>query len=369
MAYRDKKGQIEVTFNWVYVLVAGAVILLFFFGLVFKQKAISEQNLGNDLVRIMDSIFTGAGVSEKTKNFIDMSGLVDYILYFDCADGIGEYGLKETSARAENAVDPLFAPREIKGTQLIVWSLPYKLPYKVIDFLFVTSSNTKYFLVGGNTAVFNVNIFMNSTEGFKRDYITNEQYKSIDPGNFFQIRIVDLSGTIIGKGKEVPEKLQVMEDNKVTAVVFTGSSQVDYYQKEGNKWLKLNGNNPVQIVSLGGERDAAKYGAIFAADDKVYKCNMQKAFKRLKYINEVYSGKAEEMKIFYFGKTFSKECFSYIQESKPNLIEALSSQGNLLSGCLKDNTLSNCGKLIDSAVEIKMVNEDLGAKGDCITLY
>ncbi|MBI2662262.1 hypothetical protein HYX11_02275 [Candidatus Woesearchaeota archaeon] len=369
MAYRDKKGQIEVTFNWVYILIAGAVILLFFFGLVFKQKAVSEQNLGNDLVRIMDSIFTGAGVSEKTKNFIDLSGLADYTLYFDCVDGVGEYGLKGTSARVENEVDPLFAPREIKGTQLIVWSLPYKLPYKVIDFLFVTSSNTKYFLFGGNTGVFDVESFMNSTEGFKRDYVTSEQYKSIDPGKNFQVRLVDLSGDIIGKGKEVPEKLQAMDNNKVTAVVFRGSNQVDYYQKEGERWTKLNYNTPVQIVSLGGERDAAKYAAIFAADDKVYKCNMQKAFKRLKYINEVYSGKAEEMKIFYSSKTFSKECFGYIQEGKPNLIDALSSQANLLQGCFKDNTLSNCGKLIESAMEIKTVNDNLGEKGDCITLY
>ena len=79
-----KKAQIQVTFSWVYILIAGAVILLFFIGIVVKQKSISEENLATDVVRVMESIFTGAGVSEKTKNFVDISGLADYTLYFNC---------------------------------------------------------------------------------------------------------------------------------------------------------------------------------------------------------------------------------------------------------------------------------------------
>ena len=58
----EKKAQIQVTFNWVYILIAGAVILLFFIGIVVKQKAVSEENLATDVVRVMESIFTGAGV-------------------------------------------------------------------------------------------------------------------------------------------------------------------------------------------------------------------------------------------------------------------------------------------------------------------
>ena len=91
----EKRGQIEITFNWIYIVIAGAVILLFFFSLVVKQKQISEERLSNEVVQIMSSILTGAGVSEKTKNFIDASGLADYILYFSCDAGISEFGIKD----------------------------------------------------------------------------------------------------------------------------------------------------------------------------------------------------------------------------------------------------------------------------------
>ena len=41
----NHKGQVEVTFNWVYILIAGAVILLFFVSLVVRQKRIFYKHL------------------------------------------------------------------------------------------------------------------------------------------------------------------------------------------------------------------------------------------------------------------------------------------------------------------------------------
>ena len=37
----DKKG-FEIQFNWIFVLVAGTAILLFFSGIIIKQKDVSE---------------------------------------------------------------------------------------------------------------------------------------------------------------------------------------------------------------------------------------------------------------------------------------------------------------------------------------
>src|SRR3989338_3659037 len=88
-----KQAQIEVTFNWIYILIAGTVILLFFIGIAMKQKLSSEQQLSGDIVRTLQSIFTAASVSEKTKNTIDISGLQDYTFYFRCQEGTSEYGI------------------------------------------------------------------------------------------------------------------------------------------------------------------------------------------------------------------------------------------------------------------------------------
>jgi len=304
----NKKAQIEVTFNWVYILVAGAIILIFFASLIVKQQASSQEYLATDVVRIMDTIFTGAGVSEKTKNFIDTSGLADYIFYFSCQEGVGEYGIEGRSANIQNTGDPLFAPLRLQSTQIITWSLPYKLPFKVIDFLYVTSPNTIYQYYGFGDFVDELEDQTKEFSNFHRIFDI-EDYNAIEPGLVFQIRVVDIGGNLVANNL-VPTKLRTLADNQVTAVSIQGD-MLTYYQKRGIEWEKIN-PIPLQIFSVGGERDAAKFAAIFAGSPESYQCNMGKAFKRLKLITELYLSRAEELEQYYKNINPTGECINLI---------------------------------------------------------
>ncbi len=363
----NKKGQIQITFNWIYILIAGTVILLFFVGLVVKQKASAEESLALDVVRVMESIFTGAGVSEKTKNFIDVSGLADYTLQFSCDQGLSEFGIKDRGSPAQNLVDPIFSPREIKTTLLILWSLPYKLPFKVIDFTFVTSTNTKYFVLGDGNGF--VEEFYNATQSFNRVIINSPE--EVDPEKNFQVRLIDLDGIHVQTGQPVPDKLVLLDDNKVTAVTFPAAKMANYFKKEGSLWKQTN-LNPVKIISLSEERDAAKYAAIFSADEKMYQCNMKKAFQRLKYLITIYERKAAEIELYYNANPelqLNKECLNHIQKSgyQPNINSALESLKNFVAGCILKEDI--CFDLFEPAKNLREANKNLGEKGDCLTLY
>jgi hypothetical protein len=366
-----RKAQIQLTFNWIYIAIAGAVILLFFFSIIVKQKQVSEERLSIEVVGIMESILAGAGVSEKTKNFIDASGLADYVLYFDCDEGVGEFGIQGRPARAQNSIDPVFAPREINSPRIIIWSLPYKLPFKVIDFLMVTSENTKYYILGNDDQF--VNEFLNSTEGFNREYILN--LNEIDVDTNVNVRIIDLGGTHIAAG--MPASLLEFEDKKVSAVVFSANF-VDYYNKDGNSWKKQN-KDRINVISLGGDRDAAKYAAIFAGDDKVYQCNMNKAYERLGILTEVYGGKGignfkaggklGTIVNHYNSRldlSLSTECLGHLQSYQDeNILDELASLKNKISACKLQH--SSCVDLISTAGNIKNLNDKL--RVNCITLY
>ncbi len=377
----SRRAQIQLTFNWVFILIAGAVILLFFVGLVVKQKAAAEQQLGTDVVRIMESIFVGAGVSEKTKNSIDASGLIDYTLEIGCEDGVGQFSIKGKGERRQNALDPIFAPLELKATRLSLWSLPYKLPFKVIDFLFVTSENTKYFLIGDDPFIAE---FLNETEpDEKAQFRINREHlaelSAIDPGRNYQVRVVDVSGNAVQENVPVPPLLERMDDTLVTAVVFRGLNQVQYYQKQGSVWHAQG--LPVFIVSLAGKRDAAKYAAIFAGNGKVYECNMQKAFRRLEYLNEIYGGdaiavaqpggKLGDMLEYYVRHqelSSMPVCKGYLQAfPNENMVVALGSHQNSVKACLRQP--SSCVDLIRTGKAIADLNGKLATAGDCLTLY
>jgi len=313
-------------------------------------------------VEVMSSILAGAGVSEKTKNFIDASGLADYTLYFSCQEGVGEFGIKNSPARTQNSIDPIFAPREVHSSQIVTWSLPYTLPFKVMDFLFVIPANVKYYLVG-NDADF-VNEFLNATEGIKRSYTLG--LEQITPEANVQVRLIDTDGSIIPISG-VPAQLQTFDDTEVSAVVFTGTNQADFYQKKGSSWQKLN-QKPVRIISLLGEKNAAKYAAIFSADDQIYQCNMNKALSRLEKLTEVYGGenigssqiggKLQQL-IEHYREDVSSDCRGYLEQNNENAAWALSRLSSNTIACrLQPQSCSELD-LIEAAEKLKIINENL----------
>src|SRR3989344_1339229 len=286
----NSKGQIEIAFNWIYILIAGAVILLFFVGIVVKQKTVSEQNLATEVVRLLDSIFIAASSADQSKIFLDTQGLKDYTLYFNCEGGVSEYGIKGQGLPLQNEIDPVFAPLEFNTRGLILWSLPYKFPYKVIDFLFLSPQGMKYLLLGSGVS--------NSLDDFKHNFISAAEdlnpnlrlevveLNSVSDLNDLAVnsnellRIVDFDGDIIIENSPIPSQFL---NSEVSVVQFKtdGQNKAVYYYKKGKNgnWERLRNFDPVKpvpIVSL-DEEDTAKYAAIFSGNDETYWCNMQKA--------------------------------------------------------------------------------------------
>ena len=364
----SSKAQAQVTFHWIYVVLAGAVILLFFAGIVVRQKSVAERGLTADVNRILETILAGAGVSEKTKNVIDTSGLADLTLYFSCTEGVGEFGIVGGSSRAQNARDPLFAPEKIKSPQLITWSLPYAFPFKIIDFLYVTAPTIKY-------AVFSLSGSFDELEEEFQDVgnvvhlQTPEAYANLAPEQYFHIRIVtDGSLDLISQG--VPLKLRSLDDERVTLVeVLDGSGEsggrARYYQKKGSAWQQ---QGEVKFLSLGGEKDPAAFAAIFAGTPEQYRCNMQKALTRLELLTRLYQKKEEQLEGYYFGKGQSTGSCMNILVNNPlnNVKDTLKTLVENTQGCRLE-IADSCQALRTAAEKLRTLNEPLGL--DCIPLY
>ena len=139
--------------------------------------------------------------------------------------------------------------------------------------------------------------------------------------------------------------------------------------------------NLLPLLSLGGERDAAKYAAIFAGDAASYQCNMQKAFKRLALVNQVYAGteigqrelggKLAIMRDYYIAHPEilmnKPECLLTVSsDPQESLADLFSVQQNQVSLC--ELSFNSCASLVETARVIQEKNEDLERVG-CITLY
>ncbi len=374
-----KKGQMTLTFNWVFVLIAGGMILLFFVGIIVKQKSVSEQKLNFDVVTVMDSILTGSTVSEQTINFVDISGLAGFELFFDCEldDGGGfddlfsQYGITDSSASSELPMQVLFAPDTIEGSEMITWSLPYKMPFKVMDLLMVTSTSIKYYVIGGEGSEFRMNL-ENATAGFTIDFISDvSEISSI--GNLHHVRIIDLDGNTLVDSGGIPTELREAEDSKVSGILVGSTlGQVDYFDKDGGEWQRITSSGSIPIISTGlQEKEAALYGALFAADDEMYTCNMMKAFKRYSILVELYQEKAEELKSYYSsggpGEANTDCQITLWTNTGNNMEDTLSSMAGELSTCI-ERGYDDCTGLPTLAQELYTLNEELSADA-CLTLY
>lgn len=368
----NKNAQIEITFNWVYVLIAGTVILLFFVGLVARQKSISDDRLAADIIRIVESIFTGAQVSEQTKNAVDTGGLADKYLYFRCSEGIGEYGIEGLPARTQNVVDSIFAPTRLKASSLILWSVPYRMPFKVGDFLLVTSPNVRYYLIGEGDGFTDAFIDRATDENPKISIKVNK-ISSLsdvkDTGDDLQYKIIDVDGIAVKPGESIPVSLQEIEDDKVSAVSFTQNNEVLFFTKSGSRWLALN-KQPLPLISLGGKNDPAKQAAIFTDDPEIYQCNMQKAFQRLWFLSEIHESKAKELVKYYELNRGFGNCLGYVSgfvANEGNVVDNLILLRTRAHACsrVSDNS---CRELNDYSQRLRQLNEKL--EGECpIALY
>ena len=136
-----KRGAIEVQFNWVFVLIVGAMILLFFTTAIMRQKDISEAKIAATILTDLETITTGAKVSRSTFQIINVP---DTKIKFSCDDCLCKFSIGDNSKPFRDKV--IFAPEYIKGRQVLAWTQEFSMPFRVSNLLYLTSPQLRYII-------------------------------------------------------------------------------------------------------------------------------------------------------------------------------------------------------------------------------
>tara|TARA_Y100000310_G_scaffold344364_1_gene456783 strand:- start:19764 stop:20909 length:1146 start_codon:yes stop_codon:yes gene_type:complete len=348
---RSRSAQISITFNWIYIMIAGGVILLFFIGIVVKQQSRSEQILSTDVLEIMEGIFTGASVSDDTINHIPAAGLRDYTFYFNCEDEYGEYGIEGLSNPIEDQITPLFSPLEIRSDEFILWSVPYHLPYKMIDMLMISSKHTKYVMLS-STDPFVTELIKLLTDEFNIDFV--DSFDDVKMGANFHLRIIYLPGQF---DNAIPASLQNLAPGTLSAIEFTGD-QVTFYDNDATTWKK---DKTLPVITMDEDRPAAKYAAMFAGNAKIYECNMRKAFRRAEFISRLHELKYTE--IVQHHSSLTDPCNILVSKGK-TMPAKLAAEAEICSLSLE----GGCSEILNTANELQIFNQKLRQES-CVQLY
>ena len=151
-----RKGALEISFGWLFALIAGAVIL--FLAIYFSTKLINTQQTtvsaetGKEIGVLLDPLETSFESSQTTSISIPADTRIHNIC--DSRGNFGEQTIRldqksfgkwiNTSVNVGFSNKYIFSGKEMEGQKFYIFSKPFDFPFKIADLFYMTSSNEVY---------------------------------------------------------------------------------------------------------------------------------------------------------------------------------------------------------------------------------
>lgn len=282
----NRKGQLDLTFHWAYILIAGVVILLFFFAVVLQQKKSAEEELSAVTIEKLYRIFQGAALSDQTVHVLDIPQLS---LSFECDEnGDSFYRIGRGVFTRQLPLQPLFAPRGLETSQLVLWTLDFAFPFHVTSFLFLNAPSITTLIIYSDTSTqLKERIERDVPSQFGFVYVPLSQFTPGFHAPARSLRLVFLTDV----PASLPIEIQQLPDGAVS-IMKLAPAAATFYQKNGNR---VSYGEAVPIIDSFSEKNPAFYGVIFSDDSVYYRCTMAKAFQRLASVGTVYQSRTERV--------------------------------------------------------------------------
>ncbi|MCK5107833.1 MAG: hypothetical protein KAQ83_03840 [Nanoarchaeota archaeon] len=285
---KRKRGAIDVSFNWIFVLIAGAAILIFFIVLISNQKDSAESNMAITIRTELSSVFSGASLSQDRNLEID---LPKSTLHFTCdfatctdfstsnnPNCYSQYEIGETGINEQTPTEILFAPFDISGQKLFTWTLPWNVPFFVTNFLYISGTTTKFIFVDNGQSEI-LSLYNKFPERLNKELVPINLISELQPEGNKNFKFIFVNNEI--SEIDIPEQIiSSTESYNINAINIKPSlKQIDFYYFDEEK-LDFSGS-----ISYLSEPEI--YGAIFSNNLDFYNCNMQKAYNRYHLIARV----------------------------------------------------------------------------------
>ena len=277
----SKKGVIEIQFNWIFVLIAGFVIITIFTTIIVKQRDISEKSKNAMVINHLDAILSGSEVSTGTVNVVKL--LETKIEFAPKGYSVGDV------SKQFNALN-VFTPSVLEGTNIITMTLEWSVPYRATNFVYLTNNKIRYVFVGDPNINFNENIFDSIPEEINKEDFIYPEASSIRNKDDDAVRIIFFDNGV-NEDDPIPALLNNMKEETITALKITGDENtgtLKFFEVENGKFKSAGDSYYIKEETL--------LGAIFTDDIEIYNAVMENAFKKLNIVSEVYEDKVLDLK-------------------------------------------------------------------------
>lgn len=322
------KAQLQIQFNWIFVIIIGSVFLLFFFGIINQQSKTTDERISISQSKLFETVITATGQKVGTLKEYSLPGLD---VKFECDVASNSYGYYvENLPARDTKYDVMFTRNHLVGNDIQTWTQIWEVPFKAATFLYITNSKQGYIFY--NYSAFNSNSLgaSNDFEDLYDDFPKNISVELIDSKDkqTGKTTFVDVMGRnyesntyVFLYGEEFRKPLglfkkedyfNVNKDNKIIvlrkgehaqelfdygrAYYFSVDEFITFISKlpsspsltdEDELAAAYDARPATSYASYLGK--ASLYGTIFSENKNVYECNMNKAFSRLHIVTQLYA--------------------------------------------------------------------------------
>lgn len=283
-----KRGAIELQFNWIFVLIAGAIILIFLVTLINGIKSSGIKKIDVGVLQNMDAVLRTAQESsinsEETFRIIEMYGTPVKMI---CdIDDISSINIKGSEKSTEGLI--VFSKSDLKGN-IYAWTVNWNTPMLVGSFLLLTDERTQYVFVGDSSEIIEL----------YNSFPLNKTKKYISSANGFSCSGFDNCRLIFYR--TAPDSLP----GKSSAVIINPDS--DILEDPLNSYGTILFKEGLTTKTSYFLKKESIYGAIFSEDKEYYECTMRKALKRLRFATSILLDRTNEIE----GQLNNNRCQEY----------------------------------------------------------
>ncbi len=267
----SRKSQLADVFPYIFVIVAGAMILAFFAFFGFRMINTSESLISIEVINSIDDSLSAFGVAMNTNTYLpDRPWPRDVRLRVTCS-GFGADDFETSLPTAK----PIFSPLKLRGRQIQAWTKTWKLPFKITNFFYLSNQLTHYILVGNGLG----DLVIPEKGGIPRRFSIE-----IKP---------NVDNNVIRNFAQGKEFVKVVFFNKAPTVTETEKIRViriDTQDFEQGVVKFSKGELPFFTKEM-------LFGAIFTDNIDTYKCNVKKSNSYFSAMIQLYIEKIQLLSI------------------------------------------------------------------------
>lgn len=350
-----KKAQISPVFKYIFVLVAGAIILIFFIKLALQTEKGGTEVIKAEVLHMLDASLQALSVSTYSSGVIPTPPWPQTVhIKFGTEANCGKFTIEGQKyfVPVERIV---FGPSEMKAKQLQAWTMSWHFPFRITNFFFLMNSKSKYYLIhnGNEDFVRRISSYAPATSFEIEHFPKNFDVKPVDsapaskPETLDMVKVnyfTTINGVLQGlKGSSIKASASCEDEEEQSYKCFGRVEFYDGSQKTGDSTF------------IGRE---LMFGAILADTVEEYECQYGKALDELERMTDLYITKAEKL------KAKKQSCDKY-----DFMIDRLSNMKANIETLRNNPSYDNAATLSSNAEAIKEFNDEIAGDANCEMVF